>query len=220
MEEDNFNTSESLDKSTPSGWSTLGDLAKQETWEQHVAKAKEILSESHDAAPLQEAHDEPHAIEKMSDEELWQIGNYWNDITIDEEALQEAIMLNPQPNVTNGRGLFFGEERNLPMSADAVYRHVGSDAIRDLLNVGFVRNKRVAVGAIGKGGRGFGTVGEKVYWYPGKEGVNERADLLIEADKVQAEQGYVTKDFIRGIWITDPNTGDPVNLIAQTDPEQ
>ncbi len=218
MEKDTSkNIAESSPNSVQTDWDMLNKLAEEEPWDEHVAKAEQLQSEYYSATSSKEALEKIRNME-MSDKELWQIGEQWDEVTIDEEALQAAIEINPQPNVTNGQGLFFGKGRNLPMSGDAVYRHVGSSAIRDLLDVGFVRNKRMAAGAMQQGGVHFGTVGELVYWYPGKEGVNERADLVIEADKSRAEQGYVTKDAIRGIWVTNPESGEAVNLIAKSTP--
>ena len=112
-------------------------------------------------------------IAKMSDEELLGIGEQWDDVKVDETALREAIVFAEKPNAIGEKGLFVGANRNLPMTDDAVYRHVGTSAIRDLLDVGFVRNKRMATGAMGTKRRVGGTIGGKVYWYPGKEGVKD-----------------------------------------------
>ena len=83
---------------------------------------------------------------------------------------------------------------------------------------GFVRNKCEAANALDKPGEnGFGTVGTGVYWYDGNSQKCEKADLAIQASKTAAERGYVTKDAIHGIWVTDRSAGRPVNLIDGQD---
>lgn len=153
---------------------------------------------------------------RLPDDELIELTAEWNDVEIDQENLRAATEKNGNPN-SHGKGLFF-ESGNLPMSDDSVYRHVGSSAVVDLMIQGFVRNKREAAGALDiPGKRGFGTEGSKVYWYDGESGKREKADLVIQASKAAAERGYVTKDDIQGIWVTDKNTGQPVNLIDGQD---
>ena len=153
---------------------------------------------------------------RLPDDELIELTAEWGDVEINQEALMEATEKNGNPNVYS-KGLFFGSG-NLPMSDDSVYRHVGSSAIADLMIQGFVRNKREAADALDMPGkRGFGTVGAGVYWYDGDSQKREKADLVIQASKAAAERGYVTKDDIQGIWVTDKNTGQPVNLIDGQD---
>ena len=153
---------------------------------------------------------------RLPDNELIELTAEWDDVEINQEALKEATEKNGNPNI-HGKGLFFGSG-NLPMSDDSVYRHVGSSAVVDLMIQGFVRNKREAAGALNAPGkRGFGTVGAGVYWYDGDSQKREKADLVIQASKAAAERGYVTKDDVQGIWVTDKNTGQPVNLIDGQD---
>lgn len=153
---------------------------------------------------------------RLPDNELIELTAEWGDVEINQEALREATERNGNPNI-HGKGLFFGSG-NLPMSDDSVYRHVGSSAIADLMVQGFVRNKREAANALDMPGkRGFGTIGAGVYWYDGDSQKRETADLVIQATKAAAERGYVTKDDVQGIWVTDKNTGQPVNLIDGQD---
>ena len=104
------------------------------------------------------------------------------------------------------------------MNSESIYRRVGTPAINDLMEIGFVRNKRECADALDiPGKRGFGTSGATVYWWDGEDGVNDKADLVIQANKAAADKGYVTKDDIQGIWVTDNNTGEAVNLIDGQD---
>ncbi|MDR2336636.1 MAG: hypothetical protein LBE03_00835, partial [Candidatus Nomurabacteria bacterium] len=154
---------------------------------------------------------------RMTDEELMKIGDVWDLVTIDKEALERATEKNGNPN-RFAVGPIIGDNKNLPMSADSLYRHVrNSSAIADLMNVGFVRSRREAAGAEdipGKGG--FGTTGSGVYWNQGEEGKNEIADIVIESDKEMASKGYVTIDGVKGIWVTDKESGKAINLIANS----
>ena len=153
---------------------------------------------------------------RLSDEELISRTAKWSDVKVNQEALRIATERNGNPNV-HGEGMFFGSG-NLPMDDNSVYRHVGTSAIADLMNQGFVRNKREAAGALDiPGKRGFGTEGATVYWNDGDSSRYETADLVIQADKSAADKGYVTKDDIQGILVTDRNTGRPVNLIDGRD---
>lgn len=153
---------------------------------------------------------------RLSDNELIELTAEWGDVEINQGALRQATERNGNPNI-HGKGLFFSSG-NLPMSDNSVYRHVGSSAIADLMIQGFVRNKREATNALDMPGkRGFGTVGAGVYWYDGDSQKREIADLVIQATKEAAEKGYITKDDIQGIWVTDKNTGKPINLIDGQD---
>lgn len=153
---------------------------------------------------------------RLSDNELIELTAEWGDVEIDQEALRQATERNGNPNI-HGKGLFFSSG-NLPMSDNSVYRHVGSSAIADLMIQGFVRNKREAANALDiPGKRGFGTVGAGVYWNDGDSQKREIADLVIQATKEAAEKGYITKDDVQGIWVTDKNTGKPINLIDGQD---
>ena len=205
---------------------TIGDFsrANQTLHEQAVADAREQVlnaySGNHGAEKTSET-DRLAALERVDrlrlpDNELIELTAEWGDVEINQEVLKEATEKNGNPNI-HGKGLFFGSG-NLPMSNDSVYRHVGSSAIVDLMIQGFVRNKREAAGALDiPGKRGFGTEGAGVYWYDGDSQKREKADLVIQASKAAAERGYVTKDDIQGIWVTDKNTGQPVNLIDGQD---
>lgn len=153
---------------------------------------------------------------RLPDDELIELTAEWGDVEIDEEALREATEKNGNPN-SHGGGIFFSSG-NLPMSDDSIYRHVGTSAIVDLMIKGFVRNKREAANALGMPNkRGFGTIGPTVYWYDGNSQKRDTADLVIQASKEAADRGYVTKDDVQGIWVTDKNTGEPVNLIDGQD---
>ena len=153
---------------------------------------------------------------RLPDDELIELTAEWGDVEINQEVLKEATEKNGNPNI-HVKGLFFGGG-NLPMSNDSVYRHVGSSAVVDLMIQGFVRNKREAADALDiPGKRGFGTEGAGVYWHDGDSQKREKADLVIQASKAAAERGYVTKDDVQGIWVTDKNTGQPVNLIDGQD---
>lgn len=153
---------------------------------------------------------------RLPDDELIGLTSEWGDVEIEQGNLQAATERNGNPNVC-GKGLFFASG-NLPMSDDSVYRHVGSSAVVDLMIQGFVRNKREAAGALDiPGKQGFGTEGPGVYWNNGESGKREKADLVIQASKAATERGYVTKDDVQGIWVTDKNTGLPVNLIDGQD---
>ncbi|MDO4527105.1 MAG: hypothetical protein Q4B87_03390 [Candidatus Saccharibacteria bacterium] len=206
-------------------FNTIGDFshASQKTHEQAVADArKQVLSAYSGGHETSEAEtDRNTAIEnvdrlQLPDNELIELTAEWGDVEINQEALQEATERNGNPNV-HGRGLFF-DSGNLPMSDDSVYRHVGTSAISDLMIQGFVRNKREAANALDKPGKsGFGTEGAGVYWHDGDSRKREKADLVIQASKAAAERGYVTKDDVQGIWVTDKNTGLPVNLIDGQD---
>ena len=205
---------------------TIGDFsrANQTLHEQAVADAREQVlnaySGNHGAEKTSET-DRLAALERVDrlrlpDNELIELTAEWGDVEINQEVLKEATEKNGNPNI-HGKGLFFGSG-NLPMSNDSVYRHVGSSAIVDLMIQGFVRNKREAAGALDiPGKRGFGTEGAGVYWYDGDSQKREKADLVMQASKAAAERGYVTKDDIQGIWVTDKNTGQPVNLIDGQD---
>ena len=205
---------------------TIGDFfrANQASHEQTVADAREQVlnaySGDHEAEKTSET-DRLAALERVDrlrlpDNELIELTAEWGDVEINQEALKEATEKNGNPNI-HGKGLFFGGG-NLPMSDDSVYRHVGSSAIVDLMIQGFVRNKREAADALDiPGKRGFGTGGAGVYWYDGDSQKREKADLVIQASKAAAERGYVTKDDVQGIWVTDKNTGQPVNLIDGQD---
>ena len=205
---------------------TIGDFfrANQTPHEQAVADAREQVlnaySGDHGAEKTSEA-DRLAALERVDrlrlpNNELIELTAEWGDVEINQEALKEATEKNGNPNI-HGKGLFFGSG-NLPMSDDSVYRHVGSSAIVDLMIQGFVRNKREAADALDiPGKRGFGTGGAGVYWYDGDSQKREKADLVIQASKAAAERGYVTKDDVQGIWVTDKNTGQPVNLIDGQD---
>lgn len=208
-------------------FNTIGNSshASQKTHEQAVADArKQVLSAysgKHGASETIVETDRNTAIEnvdrlRLSDNELIELTAEWGDVEINQEALQEAMERNGNPNV-HGKGLFLSSG-NLPMSDDSVYRHVGTSAISDLMIQGFVRNKREAANALDKPGKsGFGTTGAGVYWNDGNSQKREKADLVIQASKAAAEKGYVTKDDIQGIWVTDKNTGVPVNLIDGQD---
>ena len=153
---------------------------------------------------------------RLSDKELIGRTAEWNSVKVNREALQRATERNGNPNV-HGEGMFF-KGGNLPMDDNSVYRHVGTSAIADLINQGFVRNKREAANALDiPGKRGFGAEGATVYWNDGDSKKYETADLIIQANKTAAEQGYVTKDDIQGVWVTDKNTGRPINLIDGQD---
>lgn len=205
---------------------TIGDFsrANQASHEQAVADAREQVlnaySGDHGAEKTSET-DRLAALERVDrlrlpDNELIELTAEWGDVEINQEVLKEATKKNGNPNI-HGKGLFFGSG-NLPMSNDSVYRHVGSSAIVDLMIQGFVRNKREAADALDiLGKRGFGTEGAGVYWYDGDSQKREKADLVIQASKAAAERGYVTKDDVQGIWVTDKNTGQPVNLIDGQD---
>lgn len=151
----------------------------------------------------------------LSDAELVELTANWSDVEVDQAALQGANKKDGTPNAFSG-GLFLGG--NLPMHEDSVYRHVGTAAISDLFAQGFVRNKREAANAMDVPGKlGFGTSGATVYWNEGNSQKLEKADLVIQASRAAAEEGYVTKDGIQGIWVTDKKTGQPVNLIDGQD---
>ena len=205
---------------------TIGDYsyANQVSHEQAVADAREqVLNAYHgnNGAEKTSETDRLAALERVDrlrlpDDELIELTAEWGDVEINQETLREATEKNGNPNI-HGKGLFFGGG-NLPMSDDSVYRHVGSSAVVDLMIQGFVRNKREAADALDiPGKRGFGTVGAGVYWNDGDSGKREKADLVIQANKAAAERGYVTKDDVQGIWVTDKNTGQPVNLIDGQD---
>ena len=196
----------------------------QVSHEQAVADAREQVLNAYSSDRRVEKTSETNrgaAIEKvdrlrLSDDELIELTAEWVDVEINQTALEEATKRNGNPNI-HGKGLFF-KSGNLPMSDDSVYRRVGSSAIADLMVQGFVRNKREAAGALDMPGkRGFGTEGAGVYWYDGDSQKYEKADLVIQASKAAAERGYVTKDDVQGIWVTDKNTGQPVNLIDGQD---
>ncbi len=205
---------------------TIGDFSRtnQASHEQAVADAREQVlnaySSNHGAEKTSET-DRLAALERVNrlrlpDNELIELTAEWGDVEISQEVLKEATEKNGNPNI-HGKGLFFGSG-NLPMSNDSVYRHVGSSAIVDLMVQGFVRNKREAADALDIPGKyGFGTEGAGVYWYDGDSQKREKADLVIQASKAAAERGYVTKDDVQGIWVTDKNTGQPVNLIDGQD---
>lgn len=189
------------------------DAAEQE---KNQEKALDPRVESLEIPDSREAAIERVNRLRLSDEELIERTAGWNRVKVNQEALQRATERNGNPNV-HGEGMYF-EVGNLPMDDNSVYRHVGSSAIADLINQGFVRNKREAANALSiPGKRGFGTVGATVYWNDGDSKGYETADLVIQANKTAAEQGYVTKDDIQGIWVTDKNTGQPVNLIDGQD---
>ncbi len=199
-------------------------LANQVPREQAIADAREQVLNAYSGDRETENTSETDrvaTIEKVDrlrlpDNELIELTAEWGDVEIDQAALREATERNGNPNI-HGKGMFFGSG-NLPMSNDSVYRHVGSSAIADLMVQGFVRNKREAADALDiPGKRGFGTEGAGVYWYDGDSEKREKADLVIQASKAAAERGYVTKDDIQGIWVTDKNTGQPVNLIDGQD---
>lgn len=210
-------------------FNTIGNFShtSQKTHEQAVADArKQVLSAYSGEHETSENHsrvetDRNTTIEnvdrlQLSDNELIELTAEWGDVEINQEALQEAMKRNGNPNV-HGNGLFFSSG-NLPMSDDSVYRHVGTSAISDLMIQGFVRNKREAANALDKPGkRGFGTIGAGVYWDDGNSQKRVKADLVIQASKTAAERGYVTKNDVQGIWVTDKNTGLPVNLIDGQD---
>ena len=227
------NTAESINENNGKleqfhSFNTIGNFShtSQKTHEQVVADArKQVLSayssEHETSETIVEADRSNTAIEnvdklQLTDNELIELTTEWGDVEINQETLQEATERNGNPNV-HGKGLFFNSG-NLPMSDDSVYRHVGTSAISDLMIQGFVRNKREAANALDKPGkRGFGTIGAGVYWYNGDSQKREKADLVIQASKAAAEMGYVTKDDVQGIWVTDKNTGLPVNLIDGQD---
>lgn len=154
---------------------------------------------------------------KLSDLELINITSNWNSVEIDQAALSKSTQKNGNPNCYGDKGLSFSDG-NLPMKDESIYRHVGTSAIADLAKVGYVRNKRETADALDiPGKKGFGTSGATVYWNSGDSRINESADLVIEANKAAADIGYVTKDDVLGIWVTDSNTGEPVNLIDGKD---
>lgn len=196
---------------------------ESQTKEQAVADAREQVLNAYSNKTEIAAHEDGRSITtedvnrlRLPDNELIELTAEWGDVEINQEALREATEKNGNPNI-HGKGLFFGSG-NLPMSDDSVYRHVGSSAIADLMVQGFVRNKREAANALDMPGkRGFGTIGAGVYWYDGDSQKRETADLVIQATKAAAERGYVTKDDVQGIWVTDKNTGRPVNLIDGQD---
>lgn len=205
---------------------TIGDFshANQASHEQAVADAREQVLNAYrgnNGAEKTSETDGLAALERVNrlrlpDNELIELTAEWGDVEINQETLREATEKNGNPNI-HGKGLFFGSG-NLPMSDDSIYRHVGSSAVVDLMIQGFVRNKREAADALDiPGKRGFGTVGAGVYWNDGDSGKREKADLVIQAKKAAAERGYVTKDDVQGIWVTDKNTGQPVNLIDGQD---
>ena len=208
-------------------FNTISDFshAGQRTHEQAVADAREQVlsaySDEHGTGKTVAETERSAAIEnvdrlRLPDNELIELTAEWGDVEINQEALREATEKNGNPNI-HGKGLFFSSG-NLPMSDDSVYRHVGSSAVVDLMIQGFVRNKREAANALDMPGKsGFGTVGAGVYWYDGNSQKREKADLVIQASKAAAERGYVTKDDVQGIWVTDKNTGLPVNLIDGQD---
>lgn len=191
--------------------------------EQAVANTRKQVLNAYSANSEMGSHESSRSVAtenvdrlRLSDDELIELTAKWGDVEINQEALREATERNGNPNM-HSKGLFFSSG-NLPMSDDSVYRHVGSSAIADLMMQGFVRNKREAANALdvpGKGG--FGTIGSGVYWYDGNSQKRETADLVIQATKAAAERGYVTKDDVQGIWVTDKNTGQPVNLIDGQD---
>lgn len=153
---------------------------------------------------------------RLTDEELIKLTAEWQNVEINEEALDQATKQNGNPN-RYSPGFSF-DSYNLPMDNDSVYRTVGTSAISDLMIMGFVRNKREAEGALGVAGKaGYGTSGVTVYWHEGVDGKKAKGDLVIQASKAAASEGYVTKDGVQGIWITDKATGQPVNLIDGQD---
>ena len=191
--------------------------SSEEAHEQAIADAREQVLNAYQKPKT----DRELAIERVDrlrlpDDELIELTAEWNDVKLDQDALNRATAMNGNPNV-HGKGVFF-ESGNLPTSDESVYRHVGSSAVVDLMINGFVRNKREAAGALGMPGKqGFGTEGATVYWFNGESGKRDKADLVIQASKAAADRGYVTKDDIEGIWVTDKNTGQAVNLIDGQD---
>ncbi|MBQ3309620.1 hypothetical protein IJG78_03000 [Candidatus Saccharibacteria bacterium] len=194
---------------TNTGWESLSEVP--------FAGDKQVAANANpNESKIANTADNHNRIRRLSNTELIELTAEWNNVKINQPALQQATQKNGNPNV-HGKGLFF-KSGNLPMSDDSVYRHVGTAAITDLMAMGFVRNAREAAGALDKPGKnGFGTVDASVYWYNGNSRVHEKADLVIEANKSAAESGYVTKDNVRGIWVTDKDTGQPVNLIDGQD---
>ena len=205
------NSEKAMEALTNSSSNTLADAREQ---------ALNAYANRHGVEKVYEAdrNAAPERVDQLQlpDDKLIELTAKWSNVEINQAALKEATDRNGNPNI-HSKGLFFGSG-NLSMSNNSVYRHVGSSAIVDLMNQGFVRNRREAADALDMPGkRGFGTVGAGVYWYDGDSQTREKADLVIQASKAAAEMGYVTKDDIQGIWVTDKNTGRPVNLIDGQD---
>src|SRR5574344_2467127 len=168
--------------------------------ESQIAEARDqVLRSFSDTQPIYSA--ENHRVDSLEkirnmeipDDDLIELTSEWNDVKINQEALKNATERNGNPN-QHGKGIFIGTG-NLPMSDESVYRHVGPSAIVDLMINGFVRNKREAAGALDIPGKnGFGTEGAGVYWNDGDSNKQERADMVIQANKSAAENGYVTKN--------------------------
>ena len=196
----------------------------EQTKEQQVAAAREsvmaVFGNKKEAAPMTSEEIEKRRqeaiarIEKLqaTDEQVIEMIKGWSQVQVDQEALRAATLKNGNPN-SHAKGTFFGNG-NLPMDDNSIYRHVGPSAIVDLMQVGFVRNKREAADALDiPGKKGFGTSGAVVYWNDGDSSKSEHADMVFEARKSAADEGYVTIKDIKGIWVTDVQTNQPVNLL-------
>lgn len=178
-----------------------------ESFEEHMAalKREEIERRRMEAlARVEKLH--------ASDEQIIELVKDWDKVQVNQEVLQAATLKNGNPNC-HGEAIIT-KVGNLPMNDDSIYRHVGPSAIVDLMQVGFVRNKREMADALDiPGKKGFGTVGPTVYWNDGNSLKADEADMVIEARKGAADEGYVTAKDVRGIWVTDANTNQPVNLL-------
>lgn len=205
-----------MDKEKPMT-STEGNPASDNPWEQ---MAQEVVQEQVDKnywlRRREEALGKIKQLE-MSPEELDRIGDYWHLVKVDEAELAKAREQSANPNSFAPGVIVAGG--NLPMQEESIYRHVKSPAVGDLMNVGFVRNKRAAADALDIPGKaGFGTSGATVYWNVGVAGKDERVsldgDIIIEASKSAAGEDYVQAKDIRAIWVADEETGQPKNLIG------
>ncbi len=224
------------------GWESTGDVpfaGDMEAVEQSVdtpkteAEKQAVIDNAHDDVmqvfknkekaaeekTIEEIRNERHERIKsmmLTDEQLIEKTSGWANVKVNEESLSNAYVQEGTPNSCS-RGLFFGEN-NLPVESESIYRHVGTPAITDLFEQGYVRNAREAVGAMDDpDDRSFRTSGATVYWEGGIDGQTMNADLVIQARRDAAEKGYITKDDIIAIWVTDKNTGQPVNLIDGQD---
>lgn len=167
-----------------------------------------------------EPHSNPHEALLIHDKELAHLGALMIEASL---RTPEEIILPPAENTEgsespnrlvsvegNVHAQLQSKIGNIAMSSDSVYRQVHEAAVVDLANAGYVRNKDTAQGSSSK------RWGDAVFWHAGKEGMNTSTGgrMVIEADKTDAEAGWVTADKVKAVYAQDTD-GKVKNIIPQ-----
>lgn len=168
--------------------------------------------------PEIEPHSNPHEVQRVHDKELAHLGA----LVMEASMRSEEISLPPTENIEDSQSpnrlvsvegdihaQIQSKIGNIAMSSDSAYRQVHEAAVSDLASAGYVRNKDNAQGSSSK------RWGDAVFWHAGKEGMNTSTGgrMVLEADKSQAESGWVTADKVKAVYAQDSD-GQIKSIIA------